>query len=152
VYSTRASRHLRATPSAVYQALLDPEAIARWRVPAGMTSRVHEFDPREGGRFRVSLSYDEPGRVGKSTSRTDTYHGQFVELTPDQKVVEEIAFETDDTTLRGSMTITTTLTGAGDGTDVLVVHEGVPDGVPAADNEAGTRMALDNLATLVESS
>jgi len=30
------------------------------------------------------------------------------------------------------------------------VHEGIPDGVPAADNETGTRMALANLAQLVE--
>jgi hypothetical protein len=46
--------------------------------------------------------------------------------------------------------MTTTLTDTGDGTDVLVRHEGVPDSVPAADNETGTRMALANLARLVE--
>jgi uncharacterized protein YndB with AHSA1/START domain len=151
VHSTRVSRHIRANPSAIYQALLDPEAIARWRVPNGMTSRVHEFDPREGGRFRVSLTYDEPGRLGKSTSRTDTYRGQFVELVMNEKVVEEMEFETDDPALRGAMTMTTTLISTDDGTDVLVVHQGVPDSVPAADNEAGMRMALDNLANLVES-
>jgi uncharacterized protein YndB with AHSA1/START domain len=151
VYSTRVSRHIRTTRSAVYQALLDPEAIARWRVPDGMTSRVHEFDPREGGRLRISLTYDEPDRVGKSTSRTDTYRGQFVELVPDEKVVEELEFETDDATLHTTMTITTTLTDAGEGTDVLLVHEGVPDSVPRVDNEAGMRTALENLANLVES-
>jgi hypothetical protein len=48
------------------------------------------------------------------------------------------------------MTMTTTLTDAAGGTDVLVVQEGIPDGVPAADNEAGTRMALANLARLVD--
>ena len=45
---------------------------------------------------------------------------------------------------------TTTLTDADGGTDVLVVHEGIPDSVPAADNETRTRMALANLARLVE--
>jgi hypothetical protein len=49
------------------------------------------------------------------------------------------------------MTMTTTLTEADDGTDVVVVHEGIPDSVPPADNETGTRMALANLAMLVES-
>jgi hypothetical protein len=48
------------------------------------------------------------------------------------------------------MTMTTTLTEAVGGTDVLVVHEGIPDKVPVADNEMGTRMALANLAKLVE--
>jgi hypothetical protein len=49
------------------------------------------------------------------------------------------------------MTIQTTLVDADGGTDVIVVHERIPDGVSAADNELGTRMALDNLAALVES-
>ena len=48
------------------------------------------------------------------------------------------------------MTMTTTLTDADGGTDVLIVHEGIPDAVPATDNETGTRMALANLARLVE--
>jgi len=48
------------------------------------------------------------------------------------------------------MTITTTLADADGGTDVLVVHEGIPSGVPTIDNETGTRMSLAKLAALVE--
>ncbi|MEV0977581.1 SRPBCC family protein [Streptomyces sp. NPDC049915] len=152
MYTTRLSRHVRAPRPAVYRALLDAEAIARWRVPAGMTSRVHEFDARPGGGFRVSLSYDAPGTEGKSAAQTDTYRGHFAELVPDAKVVEVLEFETDDPGLRGRMTMTTTLTDAeGGGTHVLVVHEGIPDAVRPEDNETGTRMALDRLARLVES-
>jgi len=150
VYSTRVSRHVHAPRQAVYRALLDADAIAKWRVPAGMSSRVHEFDPREGGSFRVSLSYDAPAGTGKSAPHTDTYHGHFVKLLPDEQVVEVFEFETADPELRGKMTMTTTLTEVAGGTDVLVVHEGIPDQVPAADNETGTRMALANLARLVE--
>ncbi len=150
MYSTQASRHIRAPRSAVYRALLDAGAIAQWRVPAGMSSHVHEFDAREGGLFRVSLTYDAPTGTGKSASRTDTYHGHFVKLVPDEQVVEVFEFETADPDLRGEMTMTTTLTDADGGTDVLVVHEGVPDKVPPADNETGTRMALSKLAKLTE--
>ena len=150
MYSTRVVRHVNATRAAVYRALVDPEAITAWRVPAGMSSRVHEFDAREGGRFRISLTHDEPSAVGKSAARTDTYHGRFLRLVPGELVVEAMEFETADPALRGRMTMTTTLTDADGGTDVLVVHEGVPDAVPAADNETGTRMALENLARLVE--
>jgi uncharacterized protein YndB with AHSA1/START domain len=134
----------------VYRALLDPGAIAQWRVPAGMSSHVHEFDAREGGRFRVSLTYDAPVGTGKSGPQTDTYHGHFVKLVPNEQVVEAFEFETADPALRGTMTMTTTLTDADGGTDILVVHEGIPDSVPQADNETGTRMALANLAQLVE--
>ena len=150
MYSTQVSRRIGAPRPAVYRALLDAGAIAKWRVPAGMSSRVHEFDAREGGSFRISLSYDAPTGTGKSAPRTDTYHGHFVKLVPDEQVVEVFEFETADPELRGQMTMTTTLTEAPGGTDVLVVHEGIPGKVPAADNEAGTRMALANLARLVE--
>ncbi|MBT2365938.1 SRPBCC domain-containing protein [Streptomyces sp. ISL-10] len=150
MYTTRISRHVRAPRSAVYRALLDATAIARWRVPAGMSSHVHEFDAREGGSFRISLTYEAPDAVGKSGACRDTYHGRFVRLVEDEQVVEVFAFETADPALGGEMTMTTTLTEADGGTEVLVVHEGIPDSVPAADNETGTRMALDNLARLVE--
>ncbi|MGE6733034.1 SRPBCC domain-containing protein, partial [Streptomyces sp. NPDC059900] len=95
-YSTEVSGHVNAPRAAVYQALVDADAIARWRVPVGMSSHVHAFDAREGGRFRVSLTYDEPSGTGKSASHTDTYHGHFAKLVPDEQVVEVLAFESDD--------------------------------------------------------
>jgi uncharacterized protein YndB with AHSA1/START domain len=150
MYSTQVSRCVKAPRSAVYRALLDADAIARWRVPAGMSSHVHEFDAREGGSFRVSLTYDAPGGAGKSDSNTDTYHGHFARLVPDEQVVEVFEFESADPALGGTMTMTTSLRDADGGTEVVIVHEGIPDSVPAADNETGTQMALDNLAELVE--
>jgi uncharacterized protein YndB with AHSA1/START domain len=152
MHSTRVSQHVRAPRPAVYRALLDPDAIATWRVPTGMTSQVHEFEAREGGRFRVSLTYRAPENSGKSTAHTDTYHGFFRRLVPDERVVEVIEFETTDPAFAGAMTMTTTLTDADGGTDVHVVHENLPAGVSAADNETGTRMALEQLAALVEAS
>jgi uncharacterized protein YndB with AHSA1/START domain len=150
MYTTRVSCHVNAPPEAVYQALVDADAVERWRVPDGMTSQVHEFDAREGGAFRVSLTYDAPTGTGKSAPQTDTYHGRFTRLVPAEQTVEVLEFETDDPGLRGTMTVTTTLTEADGGTDVLVVHEGIPDTVPSADNDTGTRMALARLARLVE--
>jgi len=150
MYTTRLSRQMSAPRAAVYQALLDAGAVAAWRVPDGMSSQVHEWEPREGGLFRVSLSYDVPAGTGKTAEHTDTYHGRFTRLVPDQQVVEVLEFETADPELCGEMTITTTLADTGGGTSVLMVHEGIPDKIPPADNETGTRMALDKLTRLVE--
>ncbi|MFG1658330.1 SRPBCC family protein [Micromonospora chersina] len=150
MYSTQVSQLVKAPRSAVFRALLDPAAVAKWRVPTGMTGHVHEFVAREGGSLRVSLTYEAPDNTGKSTGHTDTYHGQFVRIVPDQQVVEVVEFETDDPALRGAMTMTTTLTDVDGGTEVVVVHDGIPDVIPAEDNETGTRMALANLARLVE--
>jgi uncharacterized protein YndB with AHSA1/START domain len=148
--STRVSGHVNAPRVAVYRALVDADAIAAWRVPDGMRSEVHEFDAHEGGTFRISLHYDSADDVGKSSAHTDTYHGHFVELVPNERVVEAIEFESDDPAVGGVMTMTTTLRESGDGTDVLIEHDAIPDAVNPADNETGTRMALAALAAWVE--
>jgi uncharacterized protein YndB with AHSA1/START domain len=116
-----------------------------------MTSEVHELEPREGGAIRISLTYDAPDRTGKTSGRTDTYRGRFVELVPDERVVEVDEFETADPALRGEMTSTIELRDADGGTELVAVHEGLPPGVAPADNEAGWREALDRLAALLES-
>lgn len=79
---TRISRHDRL------RTLLDARAVATWMVPTGMTSHVHAFDAREGGSFRISLTYDAPTATGKTTAHTDTFHGRFVKLVPNEQVVE----------------------------------------------------------------
>jgi hypothetical protein len=88
--STRISRHVNAPRANVYRALLDARAIATWMVPSGMTSHVHAFDAREGGSFRISLTYDAPTGTGKTTAHTDTYHGRFVKLVPNEQVCVEV--------------------------------------------------------------
>jgi uncharacterized protein YndB with AHSA1/START domain len=147
---TRISRHVSAPREIVYRALLDARAVATWMVPTGMTSHVHAFDAREGGSFRISLTYDAPTRTCKTTAHTDTYHGRFVKLVTNEQVVEVVEFETADPSMRGEMTIAITLTETGGGTELLAVHDGLPPGLSAADNEVGWRLSLEKLAALVE--
>jgi uncharacterized protein YndB with AHSA1/START domain len=116
-----------------------------------MTAHVHSFDGREGGTFRISLTYDAPDREGKTTAHTDTYHGRFEHLVPDEQIVEIDEFETDDPSLQGEMRITVTLQDApGGGTELVATHAGLPPGVSAADNELGWQLSLNKLAALVE--
>ena len=150
--STCIRQHVNAPRAAVYRALLDASAVAKWMVPTGMTSHVHAFDPREGGSFRISLTYDAPTGSGKTTAHTDTYHGRFVKLLPNEKVVQVVEFETTNPALQGEMTVTFELADADGGTDVLGVHDGLPRGVSPADNEMGWRMSLAKLAALVDAS
>jgi uncharacterized protein YndB with AHSA1/START domain len=119
-------------------------------VPDGMTSQIHSFDAREGGTFRISLTYDAPTSAGKTSAHTDTFHGQFAKLVPNTEVVQVVEFETEDPTMAGEMKITYTLADADGGTDLVSLHENLPAGVSPADNELGTRMSLDKLAALVE--
>src|SRR4051794_18597435 len=108
--STRITKHVNAPRAKVYRALLDANAVAKWMVPDGMSSHVHEFDAREGGRLRVSLTYDSLDAAGKTTAHTDTYHGRFVKLVADEQVVQMLEFETADPAMQGEMTVSYTLT------------------------------------------
>jgi uncharacterized protein YndB with AHSA1/START domain len=148
--TTRLTRHIRAPRAAVYRALLDPESVQQWMVPDGMTSRVHAFEPHEGGAFRISLTYDAPTDTGKTNAQTDTFHGRFARLVPDAEVVQIVEFETADPALQGEMTITYTLADANEGTDLAGLHENLPAGVRPEDNELGWSMSIDKLARLVE--
>jgi uncharacterized protein YndB with AHSA1/START domain len=149
--STKISRVIKASRKAIYRALTDPAALAAWRVPDDMTAKMHEFDLRPGGGYRMSLTYADPtGAPGKTTADTDTFEGRFVELVPDEKVVETIVFEAGDAKFAGVMTLTTSLADADGGTLLTMEHENLPAGIRPEDNELGTTMSLRKLAGLVE--
>jgi len=59
-----------------------------------MKGHVHVFDAREGGTFRMSLTYQDPEHSpgGKTSDDTDTFHGRFVELVQYERIVELIEF------------------------------------------------------------
>jgi uncharacterized protein YndB with AHSA1/START domain len=139
--TTRVSRVMRASRERVYSALVDADEVARWRFPTGMSIVVDQFEPREGGRVRVSLTYTSSG-VGKTENGTDTYRGRFVELVPNERVVEMDEFETDDPSLQGQMRMTISLEDVAEGTAVVGLQEGIPVGcvssVRAPDSRVGS--------------
>jgi uncharacterized protein YndB with AHSA1/START domain len=149
---TKVSKIIKAPRHAVYEACLDPDALAKWRVPDNMTARVHAFGAREGGTYRMSLTYRDPQHSpgGKTSQDTDTFQGRFVELVPDEKIVEAIEFESRDSGFAGEMKMTTRLADTKDGTEVTILCEGLPPGIRPEDNETGTRQSLHKLAALLE--
>ena len=150
--STRVSRIIRAPREAVYQAFLDRDAVAAWLPPETMSGQVHAFDPREGGEFGMSLTYQDPRHSpgGKTSEDSDTFQGRFVELVPDEKIVWVVEFESQDPGFAGEMRITWSLEDAEAGTEVTVLCENIPQGVRPEDNEMGSRSSLQKLAALLE--
>lgn len=150
--STRVSRTIRAPRAAVYRAFLDPAAVAAWLPPESMTGHVHDFEPRAGGRFSMSLTYQEAAGspVGKTTDDTDTFRGRFAELIQDEKVVWVVEFESGNPDFAGEMRVIWSLADAGPDTDVTVLCENIPPGIRLEDNEMGSRSSLENLARLLE--
>lgn len=147
--STRISRHIDAPRTLVYESLLDASAVAAWIAPEGMMSWIHAFDPSEGGVFRFSFTGETP-TTGRAGPITDTFHGLFVKLVPNERVVEMLEIESANPDLRGKMLVTLTLTdSAQGGTEILVVHSELPPALPPERMETGWKKALDRLAEFV---
>ncbi|WP_374652064.1 SRPBCC domain-containing protein [Rhizorhabdus sp.] len=145
-----ASRIIIATPRAIFRAHIDPEVLFKWRPPKGMQARLHEFSARPGGGYRMELTYADGGGKGKSTANSDIVRVRFAELIPDDKIVEEAVFESDEPANAGTMTITTTLAPVTGGTKVTVTAENVPAGISEKDHRKGMESSLRNLALLLE--
>jgi uncharacterized protein YndB with AHSA1/START domain len=152
VASTRTSRLIKASREALYRAFTDPIALAAWLSPGEMTGKVHEFDGRVGGGYRMSLFYPSSEHVsrGKTAEREDRFMARFVELTPPSKIVQVISFDSKDPAFSGEMTMTVTFQERGGGTEVTMLFEHIPPGIRPEDNDAGTRSSLEKLARYVE--
>ncbi|KAF0960376.1 SRPBCC family protein [Rhodococcus sp. T7] len=149
----RASRVIAASPTTVYDALLDRESVEAWLPPEGMRGRIEQWDPRPGGGFRMVLTYLDPAdSPGKSSAATDVVDVGFADLVPAERVVQQAVFEADDPSFAGTMTMTWQLTATGDGTEVTVTATDVPPGIDQTDHEAGIASSLANLASYVETS
>ena len=138
---------ISATPERVYAALVDPEALAEWLAPEGMTARFERFDPRPGGSYRLVLTYKDPeAGSGKATADSDVVEARFVALEPGEKVVQEVVFESDDPSFAGTMTMTWDISAVDGGALVEITADDVPDGISAEDHAAGMASSLANLA------
>jgi uncharacterized protein YndB with AHSA1/START domain len=149
---TRTSRVIRARPEELYAVFLDPAALIDWLPPAEMTGEIHEFDARVGGGYRMSLFYPPNERVfrGKTSDREDMVKVRFVELAPPRRIVEAVSFVTTDPAFFGEMTIIATFEEVSGGTEVTLVCKNLPAGLRAEDNEAGSRLSLEQLARRFE--
>ncbi len=148
--STRTSRVIRASAEQLYEAFRDPVALADWLPPAGMTGKVHAFDARVGGGYRMSLFYPPDERVfrGKTSDNEDMVSVRFVELVLAQRIVEAVSFLTGDPAFLGEMTMTATFAPVSGGTEVTLLFENLPSEPRTI--RRGARLSLEQLARRFE--
>jgi uncharacterized protein YndB with AHSA1/START domain len=137
----RLHRVLRATPERVYRGFLDADAMVKWLPPNGFTAKVHHMDAKVGGTFRMSFT-------NFSTGQSHSFGGEYLELTPHERIRYTDKFE--DPNLAGEMQVTVTLKKVSVGTELNVVQEGVPAVIPAEACYLGWQESLTLLAKLVE--
>jgi uncharacterized protein YndB with AHSA1/START domain len=134
-------RVLRCPPERIYRAFTTPEAMVKWLPPHGFAGQVHEMDPQEGGRWRMSFIHFGSGHK-------HSFGGRYLQTQPGQRLRYTATF--DDAHLPGEMTTTVTLTAVSCGTDLHVVQDGIPDVIPVEQCYLGWQESLTLLAWLVE--
>jgi uncharacterized protein YndB with AHSA1/START domain len=149
--TTRNSKVIKAPLETLYRAFTDPEALAAWLAPGEMTGKVHSFDLKVGGGYRMSLFYPQSEKEsrGKTSAREDRFTARFVELTP-KKIVQAITFDSDNPAFSGEMIMEVIFEAKDIGTRVTIMFRNIPSGIRPEDNKAGTRSTLEKLARYVE--
>jgi uncharacterized protein YndB with AHSA1/START domain len=92
-----------------------------------------------------------PDVRGKSSDDSDVVEARYVDIVPDDRVVQAVDFDSDDPAFAGTMTMTWSVQAVDRGTRVQITAEDVPDGISADDHAAGLTSSLENLARYVES-
>ena len=134
-------RILRAKPEKIYQAFLQPEALAKWLPPYGFTCLVHHLQPQVNGSFKMSFR-------NFSTGTSDSFGGTYLELQPFERIKYSNTF--DNPHLPGEIHTTIELRPVRCGTEVHIVQEGIPSAIPVEMCYLGWQESLQQLANLVE--
>jgi uncharacterized protein YndB with AHSA1/START domain len=122
----RASIHVRAEPERVFAYFSEPEAIVRWMGDYAL------LDPTPGGEFAVDIN-GVPVR------------GRYVEVDPPRRLLISWGHAGSERLPPGASTVEVLLTPVAAGTDVEIVHRGLPE--PDAEGHArGWRHFLSRLA------
>jgi uncharacterized protein YndB with AHSA1/START domain len=102
--------HVDAPPDVVYRLLTDPLGFVTWMAPEA------EIEPRPGGT--ISWRHENGDRCA----------GVFVELVPDRRVVFTYGWDRPDVGIPpGSTTVHIELRPTRTGTEVHLVHRGLPE-------------------------
>ncbi len=134
-------RVLKAPPSRVYRAFLDPDALSKWLPPHGFTGKMHSMDARVGGGYRMSFT-------NFSTGNGHSFTVRYVELVENERIRHTDTF--DDPNLPGEMQVEIVLRQVMCGTELSIVQAGIPAAIPVEFCYLGWQESLTLLAQLVE--
>jgi uncharacterized protein YndB with AHSA1/START domain len=139
--TVRLHRILLAPAERVFRAFVSKDALVKFLPPHGFTATVHHLDATVGGTYRMSFT-------NFTTGHTHSFGGEYLEVIPNERLVQTDRF--DDANLTGTMTTTITLRAVACGTELSVVQEGIPEPIPVDGCYIGWQQTLELLAQLVQ--
>ena len=139
--TVRLHRVLATSPEKVFRAFLDADAMAKWLPPYGFTCKVHHFEGKVGGTFRMSFS-------NFTTNTGHSFGGEYLEIVPNERIRYTDRF--DDPNLPGVIEVTVVLKAVLVGTEINIEQSNLPAAIPVEACYLGWQQSLAQLALLVE--
>lgn len=134
-------RIITAPPERVFKALTHPEAMVKWLPPHGFIGKIHSFDFKIGGGYKMSFT-------NLTTGGSNSFGGTYVDIIENKFLKYTNKF--DSPHLPGEMTNSITLTPVLCGTEIKITQEGIPDMIPTEMCYVGWQQSLNLLTQLVE--
>ncbi len=135
----RVERHFRAPPERVFRAWTAAEELRRWSDPDPRDAEA-EVDLRVGGRYRIAMARAD-GTVHRVT-------GVYREIDPPRRLVYTWRWESMPGSPETVVTVDFRARPDG-GTDLVLVHEGLPSDDARARHAHGWGASIDKLAAVV---
>jgi uncharacterized protein YndB with AHSA1/START domain len=136
--SIQVRRRIDAPAQALFDAWLDPQAIAKWMRPFDTVRTDAISDPVVGGRYRIDMHQPDGGVV--------EHVGRYLEIDPPRRLV--FTWASPATQHKDSLVTLEFIESPG-GTDLLLTHEQLPDYMAQA-HVGGWTSAFEKLAAQVE--
>lgn len=134
----------------VYNTFTDPKALTYWLAPHGMTGKIHHFDFKVGGKYEMSLFYNDSEAAGKTSGNEDRFVATFDEIKPFEKLVQTINFLSDNSALKDEMIMEVYFEEVeANSTKVTIHFKNIPIDIDPKDNEEGTAQSLEKLAAYI---
>jgi uncharacterized protein YndB with AHSA1/START domain len=104
----RASVYIEAAPARVFRYFTDPDAMVSWM------GQYAKLEPTSAGDFHVD--------IGGTPVR-----GRYLEVDPPRRLLISWGHAGSDRLPPGASTVEVLLTAAGGGTEVVIIHSGLPE-------------------------
>lgn len=137
-------RTIRASRQRVFDAWTQPEHLKQWwRANPKWYTEIADVDLRVGGKYRLGMR--DPDQDGPFVC-----HGEFVEVTPPDKLVYTWSWEPPGMDV-GKTLVTVEFIDQGESTEVVLTHERFPDAEATQRHHGGWSGCIDNFVALLES-
>ena len=139
------SRHYKATIERVFAAWSDPEALGQWFGPSSHTCKIEKYDFRTGGEYQIRMiPVGEDSDCGGDSTQDSVCAGQFVEIKAPEKLTMTFTWIENGGDI-GDTLLTVEFKSRGNGTDVLIIHEKLPNETMRQAHASGWEGSLESL-------